>query len=54
MRNNKKTSFPLIREIFFEPEKCINIDKIRRLIEEEEFGFGEEDLRKSHLGALSS
>lgn len=54
MRNNKKTSFPLIREIFFEPEKSINIDKIRWLIEEEKFRLGEENLGKCHLRTLSS
>jgi hypothetical protein len=54
MRNNKKTSFPLIREIFFEPQKCINIDKIRWLIEEEKFWFGEKNLGKRDFGTLSS
>ena len=54
MRNNKKTSFPLIREIFFEPQKSINIDKIRWLIKEEKFWFREKNLGKCNFGALSS
>ncbi|MCB9804659.1 hypothetical protein H6769_03375 [Candidatus Peribacteria bacterium] len=54
MRDNQKSTLPLIREIFFEPKKSINVDKIRWLIEKEEFWLGQENLRKCDLRALSS
>lgn len=54
MRDDRIASFPGIFEVFLEPFDTLEVDKVRRLIEEEKVGFREECFRESDLGPLTS
>ena len=54
MRDDDVPGLPLVRKIFLKPLGAREIDEVRRLVEQEEIRFFEQDLRQCDLRALSS